>query len=46
MLAVATVYPGQMGPAVKDCRTCVEMRAGRAAELGISPGAVLRTKRA
>lgn len=46
VLAVATVAPGQMGPAVKGCRTCVEMRAGRAAELGISPGAVLRTKRA
>ncbi|MBL6463366.1 MAG: DUF192 domain-containing protein [Senegalimassilia sp.] len=46
VLAVATVAPGQMGPAVKGCRTCVEMRAGRAAELGIEPGCVLRAKRA
>lgn len=46
VLAVATVYPGQMGPAVKGCRTCVEMREGRAAELGIAPGTILTAVRA
>lgn len=41
VLQVGTVEPGEMGPKVPGCRTCVEMRAGRAAELGIAPGSAL-----
>ena len=42
VLAACTVYPGQMGPKVKGCKTCVEMAEGRAAELKIEAGSALR----
>ena len=42
VLLACTVYPGQMGPKVKGCKTCVEMAEGRAVALGIEEGSALR----
>ncbi len=38
VLDARAVHPGEMGPKVPHCATVVEMRRGRAAELGIAPG--------
>lgn len=38
VLLACTVYPGQMGPKVAGCKTCVEMAEGRAEALGIEKG--------
>lgn len=41
VLDARPVKPGEMGPKLHGCSTVVEMREGRAAELGIKPGCVL-----
>ena len=38
ILDASTVAPGLMGPRVRGCSSVIEMRAGRAAELGMRPG--------
>ena len=45
VLDARRVNPGEMGPALKGCSTVIEMRAGRAAELGIEQGRQISLKR-
>ena len=41
VLAIQTLQPGTVGPAVRGAHAVLEARAGSAAELGISPGDLL-----
>ena len=45
VLDARCVNPGEMGPALKGCSAVIEMRAGRAAEVGIEKGREIVLKR-
>lgn len=41
VLAVATIAPRRVSPHVRGATCCIELRAGRARECGVEPGARL-----